>query len=180
MKEKKCQGEEKQKWLACAGACDLQRLIRLCCILTHGCLIFSRALSPVFRDAKASKPPWQAAKVKPLFPFIVKNKATESCGNGNQHEEPSCLPQCWGTVVTSCLTEEWEREVWEGLRDTITLELKCYAWQKYIAHVAGVSLWVYVRSETINQSVNKSLRVPGKCYVNSPHTLTQRPRDEKG
>ncbi len=35
-------------------------------------------------------------------------------------------------------------------------------------------------TEAINQSVNKSLSVPSKCYVNSPHTLTQRPKDEKG
>lgn len=35
-------------------------------------------------------------------------------------------------------------------------------------------------TEAINQSVNKSLSVPSKRYVNSPHTLTQRPKDEKG
>lgn len=46
-------GREKESCLCCAR--DLQRLMRLCCVLTHGCLILSCALSPVFRGDKASK-----------------------------------------------------------------------------------------------------------------------------
>lgn len=144
-------GREKEACLCCA--CDLQRLMHLCCVLTHGCLIFSCALSPVFRGDTASKLLWQAAKVRPLISFIVKNKATESCGNGNlQMWMRSSVAYCradgqqWLPVVCVCVS--LRKRVQESKR----LQLKCYASQKYTSCIAGASLWVWDWS---NQSVSQ-------------------------
>ncbi len=144
-------GKEKEACLCCA--CDSQRLMCLCCVLTHACLIFSCALSPVFRGDKASKLLWQAAKVRPLFSFTVKNKATGSCGNGNlQMWMRSLVAYCradgqqWLPIACVCVS------VRKRVQESKRLQLKCYASQKYTACIAGVSLGVWDWS---NQSVSQ-------------------------